>query len=110
MPTTIAGCEPSPLRTLHRYYKYVLVRDDPIEDTTTTVGEPLRPSMTQERYSPIAALTNPARRSTFTIGSGETVFFSTEMVNYTNARLETDRRYFVFIRVYSDHNVSPSTG
>ncbi len=93
---------------MHSYYKYVVVRDVAITDTETNVREDQLQSNTgEDAYYQIAGNNYDGSVRPILIGDGESTIFRGE--TYTNPVLEIDRDYYLFIRVFSEHDVSLDT-
>ena len=93
---------------MHKYshYKVVIVRDSNITNTKTDIPDNtlLPASQSQTSYYVAAAIRVEDFLSTFIIGDGHTYMLDNE--TFVNVPVNIDQKYTVFIRLYSDVDVS----
>ncbi len=89
----------------------MVVKDTAITNTETIVSEDqLRSNTGEDAYYQITGNTyvRSVSPSVLIGDGGSTTIFRGE--TYTNPVLEIDRNYYLFIRVFSEHDVSLDTG
>ena len=102
-------CAPILLSSLvhkHSHYKVVIVRDSNTTNTKTDIPDNtlLPASQSQTSYYVAAAIRVENFQSSFIIGDGHTYMLDNE--TFVNVPVNIDQEYTVFIRLYSDVDVS----
>ena len=93
----------------HSHYKVVIVRGSNTTNTKTDIPDNtlLPASQSQTSYYVAAAIRVENFQSSFIIGDGHTYMLDNE--TFVNVPLNIDQEYTVFIRLYSDVEVSYHT-